>query len=64
MTVAKNTSLCSGPFWLFLEFIPVDRAEIPRVPYEQTTEFFPVIESARLKGSYSLCDGEGRMYKD
>ena len=44
-----NTSLCSTILVVFLEFIPVDRADIS---HEHTTEFVPVTELARLLGSY------------
>ena len=49
MTVVNNANLCSTV--VFLEFIPVDRAEISHMN-EHTTEFVPVTEPARLPGSY------------
>ena len=49
MIVANNANLCSTV--VFLEFIPVDRAEISHMN-EHTTEFVPVTEPTRLPGSY------------
>ena len=45
LKVANNTNLCSTILVVFLEFIPVDRAE-------HTTEFVLLTEPARLPGSY------------
>ena len=49
MKVANNTSLCSTILVLFLEFIPVDRAEISHVTHHRIR---PGTEPARLPGSY------------
>ena len=49
MTVANITSLCSTILVAFLQFIPVDRAEISHMNTPQNSS---VTEPARLPGSY------------
>ena len=49
LTVANSISLFSNILVVFLELIPVDRAEISHMKH--TTEFVPVTEPARLPGS-------------
>ena len=54
MTVVNNTSLYSTILAVFLEFIPVDRAE-------NNTEFVPVTKPARLLGSYEEALSNGNL---
>ena len=54
MTVVNNTSLYSTILAVFLEFIPVDRAE-------NNTEFVPVTKPARLLGSYEEALNNGNL---